>query len=53
MKQEFKPPKDEALHALWVICNLTRLPKGNLVSYEEIVRQVNSLADEVFTKLYK
>lgn len=48
----FKPPNDPALHALWVIRNWTKLPKGNLQSYEDIVRQVNKLASEVFEDLF-
>lgn len=51
---EFKPPKDpaiHALHALWVIRNWTSLPKGNMQSYEDIVKKVNLLASEVFDEL--
>ena len=48
---EFKPPKDPALRALWVIRNWTSLPKGNMQSYEDIVRRVNLLASEVFDEL--
>ncbi len=48
---EFKPPKDPALHALWVIRNWTSLPKGNMQSYEDIVKKVNLLASEVFDEL--
>lgn len=48
---EFKPPNDPALRALWVIRNWTSLPKGNMQSYEDIVRRVNLLASEVFDEL--
>lgn len=51
MSQEFNPPKDSALHALWVIRNWTRLPKGNMQSYEDIVRRVHRLSDETFDQL--
>ena len=47
-----KPPQDTALHALWVIRNWTRLPKGNMESYEEIVRKVNRLAYETLKELH-
>lgn len=53
MTQENNPPKDPALHAIWVIRNWTRLPKGNLATHEEIVRKVHRLASEVFDELYK
>lgn len=47
-----KPPQDPALHALWVIRNWTHLPKGNLTTYEEIVRKVNKLAYETLKELH-
>lgn len=53
MNEGFKPPTDDALHAIWVIRNWTQLSKGNLTTYEEIVRKVNLLAAEVFDKLHK
>jgi len=46
-----KPPKDPALHALWVIRNWTHTPKGNMQSYEDIVRRVHQLAAETFEEL--
>ena len=51
MNQEFKPPSDPALHALWVIRNWTRLPKSNCVSWEEIVRKVSKLSSEVYEQI--
>jgi len=51
MKEQFKPPTDPALHALWVIRNWTALPKGNMQSWEEIVRRVNQLSSETFEQL--
>ena len=51
MNQEFKPPSDPALHALWVIRNWTMLPKSNLVSWEEIVRKVGKLSSEVYEQI--
>lgn len=45
---EFKPPKDPALHALWVIRNWTRPPLGNMQSPEDVVAKVHKLAQEVF-----
>lgn len=53
MSTEFKPPKDSALHALWVIRNWTRPPLGNMQSAEDVVREVHELAREVFDELYK
>ena len=51
MKQEFKSPSDPALRTLWLIRNLTMLPKGNLVSWEEIVKKVNKLSSEVYDQI--
>lgn len=50
MNEEEKPI-DPALHALWVIRNWTRLPKGNLETYEHIVRKVNTYASEMYALL--
>lgn len=52
MNEEEKPA-DPALHALWVIRNWTRLPKGNLESYEAIVLKVNIYASEMYALLNK
>ena len=51
MNQDFSPPKDPALHALWVIRNWTYTPKGNMQSYEDIVRKVHRLASETVEQL--
>ena len=51
MNQEFKPPADRALHALWVIRNWTRLPKESCVTWEEIVRKVNEFSSEVYEQI--
>ena len=51
MNDGFKPPNDPALHALWVIRNWTMLPKGNLDTWQDIVRRVNRLASETYDKL--
>lgn len=53
MTIEFKPPTDTALHALWVIRNWTTLPKGNMNSWEDIVRRVNKLANEACEEISK
>ena len=52
MSQEFNPPKDPALHAIWVIHNWTRRPLGNSETYEDVVRKVHLLAEETFTQLH-
>ena len=51
MNKEFKPPSDPALHALWVIRNWTRLPKGDCVSWEEIVKKVNKFSSEIYERV--
>lgn len=51
MNAHTKPPKDPALHALWVIRNWTFHPIGNLTTHAEIVRKVHHLASEVFNEL--
>lgn len=54
--QEFKPPTDPALHALWVIRNWTRpLERGtvSMLSPEHQRERVHQLASEVFEQLSK
>ena len=44
---EFKPPTDPALHALWVIRNWTKMPRGNMQSADEILSRVHELAKKM------
>ena len=53
MNEDFKPPADPALHAIWVIRNWTMLPKGNLNTWQDIVMRVNRLASETYEELSK
>ena len=51
--ENFKPPKDPALHALWVIRNWSQFPLGNMQNPEQRLRDINKLATEVFDRLHK
>lgn len=53
MNDEFKPPTDPALHAIWVIRNWTRTPIRNMQSWQDIVKRVNRLASETYEELSK